>query len=72
MATRSTIMDTNSFRAEHAAGLDTDIRSMTDKRSKVPGESYRLFYRSRYTWCGVKDSLCGTQPVISILMFTTM
>lgn len=45
MATRSTIMDTNSFRAEHAAGLDADVRQLTDKRSKVLGESYRLFYR---------------------------
>lgn len=45
MATRSTIMDTNSFRAEHAAGLDTEVRKLTDKRNKVLGESYRLFYR---------------------------
>ncbi|CAG9294930.1 aspartate aminotransferase family protein [Celerinatantimonas diazotrophica] len=45
MATRSTIMDTNSFRAEHAAGLDRHTRELTDKRSKVLGESYRLFYR---------------------------
>ncbi|MFM2475719.1 aspartate aminotransferase family protein [Celerinatantimonas sp. MCCC 1A17872] len=45
MATRSTIMDTNSFRAEHAAGLDSHTRELTDKRSKVLGESYRLFYR---------------------------
>ena len=45
MATRSTIMDTNSFRAEDAAALDADVRALTDKRSKVLGESYRLFYR---------------------------
>lgn len=45
MATRSTIMDTNSFRAEHAAGLDAEVRELTDKRSRVLGESYRLFYR---------------------------
>ncbi|MBP2168943.1 4-aminobutyrate aminotransferase-like enzyme [Erwinia toletana] len=45
MATRSTIMDTNSFRAEHADGLDAEVRKLTDKRSKVLGESYRLFYR---------------------------
>ncbi|MFV9670877.1 aspartate aminotransferase family protein [Pantoea sp. ARC607] len=45
MATRSTIMDTNSFRAEHAAALDSETRKLTDKRSKVLGESYRLFYR---------------------------
>ncbi|SHO58946.1 aspartate aminotransferase family protein [Vibrio quintilis] len=45
MATRSTIMDTNSFRAEHAAQLDEQTRQLTDKRSEVLGESYRLFYR---------------------------
>ncbi|PWC10568.1 aspartate aminotransferase family protein [Brenneria roseae subsp. americana] len=46
MATRSTIMDTNSFRAEHADALDKDVRKLTDKRSQVLGESYRLFYRN--------------------------
>ncbi|WP_192458455.1 aspartate aminotransferase family protein [Musicola keenii] len=46
MATRSTIMDTNSFRAEHAAALTADIRALTDKRSRVLGDSYRLFYRN--------------------------
>lgn len=46
MATRSTIMDTNSFRAEHADALSQDIRQLTEKRSKVLGESYRLFYRN--------------------------
>lgn len=46
MVTKSTIMDTNSFRAEHAAQLDQDTRRLTDKRSEVLGESYRLFYRN--------------------------
>ncbi|OSN02349.1 aspartate aminotransferase family protein [Lonsdalea populi] len=46
MATRSTIMDTNSFRAEHADALSQDIRQLTNKRSQVLGESYRLFYRN--------------------------
>ncbi|GAB7260530.1 MULTISPECIES: aspartate aminotransferase family protein [Dickeya] len=46
MATRSTIMDTNSFRAEHAAALSDDIRTLTEKRGRVLGESYRLFYRN--------------------------
>lgn len=46
MVTRSTIMDTNSFRAEHAAALDAETRKLTDKRSQVLGESYRLFYRN--------------------------
>ncbi|WP_054688195.1 aspartate aminotransferase family protein [Pantoea stewartii] len=46
MTVRSTIMDTNSFRAENAEMLAPDIRQLTDKRSQVLGESYRLFYRN--------------------------
>lgn len=46
MVTRSTIMDTNSFREEHAAALDQETRQLTEKRNKVLGESYRLFYRN--------------------------
>lgn len=46
MNTRSTIMDTNSFRAEHAHALDPATRQLTDRRSKNLGESYRLFYRN--------------------------
>ncbi|WUI11579.1 aspartate aminotransferase family protein [Kineococcus sp. NBC_00420] len=43
--TRSTIMDTNSFRPEHAEGLDPATRALTERRSAVLGGSYRLFYR---------------------------
>jgi 4-aminobutyrate aminotransferase-like enzyme len=45
MSTRSTIMDTNSFRAEHADGLAADDRALVEKRARLLGESYRLFYR---------------------------
>ncbi|WP_349827708.1 aspartate aminotransferase family protein [Brevibacterium litoralis] len=45
MASRSTIMDTNSFRTEHAAGLDADTRTLTERRAELLGGSYRLFYR---------------------------
>lgn len=45
MPTRSTIMDTNSFRAEDAEALSADIRELTEHRRRVLGESYRLFYR---------------------------
>lgn len=38
-------MDTNSFRAEHAAGLDDDARRLTERRGRLLGGSYRLFYR---------------------------
>jgi 4-aminobutyrate aminotransferase-like enzyme len=44
-ARRSTIMDTNSFRPEHAAALDARTRRLTERREHVLGESYRLFYR---------------------------
>ena len=46
MNTRSTIMDTNSFREEHANALDDKTRKLTDRRKKNLGESYRLFYRN--------------------------
>ena len=46
MTVRSTIMDTNSFRSEHAGALSPDIRKLTDKRQHLLGESYRLFYRN--------------------------
>jgi len=39
-------MDTNSFRAEHADALSPEIRQLTDKRDRILGESYRLFYRN--------------------------
>ncbi|MGJ9426431.1 aspartate aminotransferase family protein [Nesterenkonia halotolerans] len=45
MASRSTIMDNNSFRAEHAAALDPQTRRLTERRDEVLGGSYRLFYR---------------------------
>ncbi|MZI93300.1 aminotransferase class III-fold pyridoxal phosphate-dependent enzyme [Vibrio sp. CAIM 722] len=45
MVVRSTIMDTNSFRAEDADSLDNETRALTDKRERLLGESYRLFYR---------------------------
>lgn len=45
MATRSTIMDTNSFRSEMAAALDPETRRLTEERD-VLGPAYRLFYRT--------------------------
>ncbi|MDD6373845.1 MAG: aspartate aminotransferase family protein [Bifidobacteriaceae bacterium] len=44
MATRSTIMDTNSFRPEMADALDPETRKLTEER-EVLGPAYRLFYR---------------------------
>ncbi|MGI4893574.1 MAG: aspartate aminotransferase family protein [Janthinobacterium lividum] len=45
MPTRSTIMDTNSFRPEDADTLDASMRELTDRRHTLLGGSYRLFYR---------------------------
>lgn len=46
MVRRSTIMDTNSYRSElHARALDPRTRSMTARRERLLGPSYRLFYR---------------------------
>lgn len=45
MATRSTIMDTNAFRPEHAAGLPAATASLVSRREQVLGPAYRLFYR---------------------------
>ncbi|MGO2658571.1 aspartate aminotransferase family protein [Mycetocola reblochoni] len=46
MPTRSTIMDTNSYRPEEAGELDAGTRELIERRERVLGESYRLFYRS--------------------------
>lgn len=46
MATRSTIMDTNSFRPEAAGALPTATAELVARRSRVLGPSYRLFYRT--------------------------
>lgn len=42
---RSTIMDTNSFKAEDANKLPSNIRALTEKRKKLLGDAYRLFYK---------------------------
>lgn len=46
MVTRSTIMDTNSFRTEHEQQLSPETRQLTSRRRQLLGESYRLFYRN--------------------------
>ncbi|WP_146340067.1 aspartate aminotransferase family protein [Nesterenkonia sp. NBAIMH1] len=45
MAIRSTIMDNNSFRAEHAGELEPETLRLTQRREDALGGSYRLFYR---------------------------
>lgn len=37
MAARSTIMDANSFRSEHADRLDMATRKLTDRRDELLG-----------------------------------
>ena len=45
MPTRSTIMDTNSFRVDDARVLPPSTRRLVTRRAQVLGPSYRLFYR---------------------------
>ncbi len=45
MATRSTIMDTNSFRPGMTEALPAPLRELAERRERVLGPSYRLFYR---------------------------
>lgn len=45
MPTRSTIMDTNSYRPEYAEGLSDATRCMIARRTQLLGGAYRLFYR---------------------------
>ncbi len=45
MVTRSTIMDTNSFRPDMAQALPAPLRALAERRERVLGPSYRLFYR---------------------------
>lgn len=44
MVTKSTIMDSNSFKPEDAAGLDLATLNLIERR-RILGPSYRLFYR---------------------------
>lgn len=46
MATRSTIMDTNSYRPEASATLPPATARLVERRAEVLGPSYRLFYRT--------------------------
>jgi 4-aminobutyrate aminotransferase-like enzyme len=46
MKTRSTIMDTNSFRSSDSKTLDPQTRELTQRRDRVLGGAYRLFYRN--------------------------
>lgn len=45
MAKRSSIMDTNSYNNENECLLDSKIKNMINRREKLMGGSYRLFYR---------------------------
>ncbi|MCG2799111.1 MAG: aspartate aminotransferase family protein [Cellulomonas sp.] len=46
MATRSTIMDTNSYRPELAGALPAATAGLVHRREQVLGPAYRLFYRT--------------------------
>lgn len=46
MASRSTIMDTNSYRPETAGALPAATAELVQRREHVLGPAYRLFYRT--------------------------
>lgn len=45
MATKSSIMDSNSYKAANESMLDQHTKEMIHKREQLLGSSYRLFYR---------------------------
>lgn len=45
MATRSSIMDTNSYSKDNLSLLDTRTKDMIERRERYMGGAYRLFYR---------------------------
>lgn len=53
-----TIMDTNTFLAEHTDALETEPRKLTDNRRKLLGQFYRLFDRKYEHLFHGKASTC--------------
>ena len=45
MATKSSIMDTNSYSDDYSSLLSNTTRDMINRREKWMGGAYRLFYR---------------------------
>lgn len=45
MATRSSIMDTNSYSSNNISLLDSSTKDLIERREKYMGGAYRLFYR---------------------------
>lgn len=41
----SSIMEANSFSGAFAEGMDEDVQQLVERRQKVMGGAYRLFYR---------------------------
>ena len=46
MATRSSIMDTNSYSSNNISLLDSSTKDLIERREKYMGGAYRLFYLS--------------------------
>lgn len=63
MATRSSIMDTNSYRGDEKGLLDEKTQDLIERREKYMSGSYRLFTASRLTLLEAKANICGMQMV---------
>ena len=84
MATKSSIMDTNSYSDDYSSLLSNTTRDMINRREKWMGGAYRLFYRKpvnlvrgqgQYLWdaVGINIWTCTTmwqESVIAILLWS--
>lgn len=66
MGTRSTIMDTNSFRPENAATLDEYTRQLTQKREQLLGVPIGCSTESPFISYAASCNIFGTFTAISI------
>ena len=83
MATKSSIMDTNSYSDDYSSLLSNTTRDMINRREKWMGGAYRLFYRKpvnlvrgqgQYLWDAEGNNwTCTTmwqESVIAILLWS--
>ena len=82
MATKSSIMDTNSYSDDYSSLLSNTTRDMINRREKWMGGAYRLFYRKpvnlvrgqgQYLQRGINIWTCTTmwqESVIAILLWS--
>lgn len=72
MATKSSIMDTNSYSDDFVSLLSATTKDMISRREKWMGGAYRLFYRKPVNLVAERDSIFGMQRAISTSICITM